>query len=75
MSATSVYSVRIPSEIRRAIEEMKDVDWQEEIRKAIIGLVREKKKERLLSKARTLRSRMKANVSAATLIREDRNGR
>lgn len=75
MSTKTVYSVRIPVELRRAIDEMKDVDWQEEIRKAIAELVRKKKKERLLARARKLRGRMKAQVSAAELIREDRDGR
>jgi len=75
MSTTSVYSVRIPKELRRAIEEMDDVDWQEEIRRAIAELVRRKRKERLLQKARTLRERMRAQVDAARLVREDRDAR
>ncbi len=75
MSTTSVYSIRIPAKLRAAIEEMDDVNWQEEIRKAIAELVKEKKKDRLLLKARKLRGRMKAQVGAAHLIREDRDGR
>jgi len=75
MSTTSVYSVRIPKKLRRAMEEMKEVDWQEEIRQAIAELVRRKRKERLLQQAKRLRERMKAQVDAARLVREDRDVR
>lgn len=38
-------------------------------------LVKNKSKERLLAEARELRREMKAEVSAAELIREDRDAR
>ncbi len=74
MSTKTVYSVRVPKEIRELMREMEDVDWQEEIRTVIEELVRKKSKERLLFEAKTLRTEMKA-INAAELIREDRDAR
>ena len=37
--STTVYSIRIPKKIRKAMEKMRDIDWQEEIRKMIIKRV------------------------------------
>jgi hypothetical protein len=74
MSTTSVYSVRIPKEISTTMNEMEEVDWQEEIRTMIVELVKRKSKARLLREAKDLRKDMKA-ISAAELIREDRDAR
>lgn len=74
MSTKTVYSVRVPKEIRELMKEMEDVDWQEEIRTVIEELVRKKSKERLLFDAKKLRKEMKA-INAAELIREDRDAR
>ncbi len=72
--STTVYSIRIPREIREAMEKMKDVDWQEEIRKMIIDRVRKELKRRLLEEAKELRGKMKSS-NISDMIREDRDAR
>ena len=57
------------------MEEMKDINWQEEVRRMLEELVKTKSKERLLAEAKKLREDMKAEVSAAELIREARDAR
>lgn len=74
MSTQSVYSIRIPEKIRELMKEMKDVNWQEEIRTMVEELVKKKKKERLLFEAEKMRKDMKT-INAAELIREDRDAR
>ncbi len=66
--------IEIPKEVKETMERMKDVNWQEEIRKIIIEKVREEAKRRLLDKAKELRSRMK-NSEITKMIREDRGAR
>lgn len=75
MSTKVVYSIRIPEEIKRMMEELSDVDWQKEIRMEIERIVRKKMKEKLLREAEDLRKKMRVSVSAAKLIREDRDAR
>ncbi|WP_457590335.1 type II toxin-antitoxin system VapB family antitoxin [Geoglobus sp.] len=72
--STTTYSVRIPREVREAMERMGDVNWQEEIRRMIIERVREEAKRRLLDEAKELRSRMKSS-EITKMIREDRDAR
>jgi hypothetical protein len=74
MPAGTVYSVRIPNEVLTAMMEMKDVDWQEEIRAMIVELVKRKSKARLLREAENLKKDMEA-ISAAKVIWEDRDTR
>jgi hypothetical protein len=57
------------------MEEMKDVNWQVEVKRMLEELVKTKSKERLLAEAKKLREDMKAEVSAAELLREDRDAR
>ncbi|KAF5435313.1 hypothetical protein C5S35_11435 [Candidatus Methanophagaceae archaeon] len=57
------------------MEERKEINWQEEIRRLMEELVKTKSKERLLAEAKEIRKAMKADVSAAELIRADRDGR
>jgi len=59
MSTKTVYSIRVPVELRKTMEE----------------LVKNKSKERLLVDAKEIRKAMKADVSAAELIRADGDGR
>jgi len=66
--------IEIPKEVKETMERMKDVNWQEEIRKIIIEKVREEAKRRLVDKAKELRSRMK-NSEITKMIREDRGAR
>jgi uncharacterized UPF0146 family protein len=75
MSTKSVYSIRIPSELRKMMEEMGEINWQEEIRCLLEEFVKNKLKERLLVKAKALRKQMKVETSASGLIREDRDAR
>ncbi|RLI89193.1 MAG: hypothetical protein DRO98_01590 [Archaeoglobales archaeon] len=72
---TSVYSIRIPKEVKKMMEEMKDVNWQAELRRLIEEKIREEYKKRILSEAREIRKKMKTSVPAAELIREDRDER
>ena len=71
MSAKSVYSIRIPAQFRKMMDEMDDVNWQEEIRQLTIRLIREESKKRLLKDAETMREMM-MEVESSALIREDR---
>jgi hypothetical protein len=76
MSTSSVYTIRIPTEVRQIMDEMKDVNWQSDIRQVIEELVREKKRQTLLAEARELRKETKnIGISASELIREDRDAR
>ena len=76
MYTSSVYTIRIPTEVRQIMDEMKDVNWQSDIRQVIEELVREKKRQKLLADARELRKETKnIGISASELIREDRDAR
>ncbi len=55
------------------MDELKDVNWQEEIRKLVEKRVKEEYKRRLLEEAREIRKKMKTSVPASDLIREDRD--
>ena len=57
------------------MEEMKEINRQEEIRRVVEELVRNKNRERLLAEAKEIRKEMKISVSSAELIREDRDAR
>ena len=72
MSTKSVYSIRIPAQFRKMMDEMDDVNWQEEIRQLTIRLIQEESKKRLLRDAENIRKKMK-DVEASELIREDRD--
>jgi len=76
MTTSCVYTIRIPAEVRKMMDEMKDINWQSDIRQAVEDLVREKRRNRLLSEAAEMRARTKnIGVSASDLIREDRDAR
>jgi hypothetical protein len=75
MSTKSVYSIRVTAGLRQLMKEMKEVNWQEEISRLVEELVKSKRKERLLAEAKELRKEMTVEVSAAELIREDRDAR
>ncbi len=76
MTTSCVYTIRIPAEIRQMMDEMKDVNWQSDIRHAVEDLVRERKRQKLLAEAREIRKGTKnIGVSASELIREDRDAR
>lgn len=72
MSTKSVYSIRIPVQFRKMMDEMDDMNWQEEIRQLTIRLIQEESKKRLLRDAESIRKKMK-DVEAAELIRADRD--
>ena len=72
--STSVYSIRLESDVRRIMDEMSDVDWQAEIRQMVETIVRAKKKKRLLARAEARWQEQVANdKGAALMIREDRD--
>jgi hypothetical protein len=76
MTTSSVYTIRISTDVRKIMDEMKDVNWQSDIRQMVEDLVREKKRQTLLAEARELRKATKnIGISASELIREDRNAR
>ncbi len=75
MSTKTVYSIRVPVKSRKMMEEMKEVNWQEVIRTMVEELVKDKSKERLLAEAKGIRKEMKVDMSAAELIRADRDTR
>ena len=75
MPTKTVYSIRVPVELRKMMDEMREINWQDEIRKVVEELVKNKSKERLLAEAKKIRKDMKADVSASELIREDRDAR
>ena len=75
MSTKAVYSIRVSGELRKTMDELTEVNWQEEIRSIVEELVKNKSKEKLLADAKAIRKAMKANVSAAELIRADRDAR
>lgn len=73
---TAVYSIHLDDATRKAMEEMSDINLPVEIRQMVEDLVGEKKKQRYLANARELRQKMKPiGVSAAEMIREDRDAR
>jgi hypothetical protein len=76
MANKSVYSIRLREDVRRMMDELADVNWQEEIRQTVERMVREKKKQQFLEQSREMRKRMKPiPVGAAQMIREDRDAR
>ena len=61
-------------DVLNIMDEMKDVNWQWDIRQMVEDLVREKKRQTLLAEARELRKGTKnIGISASELIREDRD--
>jgi len=74
--STNVYSIRLDDRVRHVMDEMSDVNWQAEIRQTVERMVREKKKQRLLAEARELlEQQTPSEISAAEMIREDRDAR
>jgi hypothetical protein len=76
MTASCVYTIRIPAEIRQMMDEMKDLNWQSDIRLVVEDLVRERRRQKLLAESSEIRKGTKnIGVSASELIREDRDAR
>jgi hypothetical protein len=74
--STYVYSIRLPESIRRMMNEMDEVNWQIEILQAVEKMVRDKKKQKLLSEAQELWKEQRPNkMGAAEMIRVDRDAR
>lgn len=69
-----VYSIRIPEEVKKMMDAI-DVNWQEELRELIEKRVREEYRKMLLRKGKELREKMRTSVSAAELIRVERDER
>jgi hypothetical protein len=76
MTTSSVYAIRIPTEVRQMMDEMKEINWQSDIRLAVEDLVRERRRQKLLSEAGEIRKGTRnIGLSASELIREDRDAR
>ena len=76
MTTSCVYTIRIPAEVRKMMHQMKDINWQSDIRQAVEDLVRERRRQKLLAEAREIRKGTKnIGISASELIREDRDAR
>ncbi len=70
---SSVISIRVPEELKRELEKL-DEDWREEVRQFLYELVRRKRREKVLEKAKELRDSIgRKGTPAAELIRVDRD--
>ncbi len=70
---SSVISIRVPEDLKRELEQL-DEDWREEVRKFLYELVRRKRREKALDKARELRDSIgRTGTPAAELTRVDRD--
>jgi len=75
VSTKSVYSVRIDPLVRKMMEEMGELDWQEKIRHLIEDSVRKERRQFLLARAKQAHRDQPAGPPAAAMIREDRDAR
>lgn len=76
MTTSCVYTIRIPAEVRQMMDEMKDINWQSDIRLMVEELVQERRRQKLLAEASEIRKGTKnIGISASELIREDRDAR
>ena len=73
--ATSVYSIRIDSRIRKMMDELPGSECKTEIRALIEDMVRKKLQEQLLARALEWQDTRGSGRSAAGIIREARNAR
>lgn len=73
--ATSVYSIRIDSRVRKMIDELPGKECQEEIRALIENTVRMKRREQLLDTAQKRQETKTPGMPAARIIREARDDR
>jgi hypothetical protein len=71
--ATSVYSIRIDSRVRKMIDELPGRECQEEIRALIENTVRMRRREQLLNRALKRQETKLPGMSAARIIREARD--
>ena len=75
MSTTSVYSIRIDSQVRKIIDELNDPSWQEEIRAVIERSAKAKRKTQILAQAREAHRAGREGSPSAKSIRDDRDAR
>ena len=72
LSMSSVYSIRVPKKLKKDIESLDNIDWQNETRTFLEERVRKERIGRQLEVARKNKERMKVTLNVAELIREDR---
>ena len=72
LSMSSVYSIRVPKKLKKDIESLDNIDWQNETRTFLEERVRKERIGRQLEAARKNKERMKVTLNVAQLIREDR---
>ena len=75
LMATSVYSIRIDSRVKKMIDELPGKECQEEIRALIENTVRMKRREQLLDTAQRRNITKTPGMPAALIIREARDDR
>ena len=76
MATSCVYTIRIPNEVRKAMDEMPGVNWQSDIRQAVVDMVKARKRQKLLTESDAVREKTKdIGISASELIGEDRDAR
>ena len=67
---SSVYSIRVPKKLKKDIESLDNIDWQNETRTFLEERVRKERIGRQLEVARKNKERMKVTLNVAQLIRE-----
>ncbi len=73
---SAVIGVRVPKKLKEELEKL-EINYSEEIRKFLEGLVRRKRAERIMTRLRELErsiGRVEGNLSVE-LVREDREDR
>ena len=65
---------RLENEIRQMMEEMDDINWQAEIKQIVEKTIRERKKQRILARAKERwKDQIPNERGAVEMIREDRD--
>ena len=75
MAATSVYSIRIDSQVRKTIDKLDKPSWRAEIRTLIEKSAREKRKQQILARVREVFHLEEQGLSSNESVRYDRDVR
>lgn len=74
--STTVYSIRLESNLHKMMDEMDDINWQAEIKQMVEKMIKERKKQRILARAQERwKDQVQNEIGAAVMIREDRDAR
>lgn len=69
---STVYSVRIPKQLREALDQLKHINWQDELRAFLEQKARAELLREGLKHAHKVRASTKRTLNAARMIRADR---